>query len=322
MFAATATIYASIPSPSSGQLHLGPLRLTAYGLMIALGVIASVEIARRRHTARGGDAEDFSQIGLWAVIAGMIGARLYHVATDFDRFRGNWGDAVKIWQGGLGIPGGLLAGVLVGMVVARRRGLTTGYARDIVAPAVPVAQAIGRWGNWFNQELFGGPTSLPWGLRIDPEHRPAGYEDKLTYHPTFLYESLWNLSLAGFIFWLERRTKGRLRPGSLFAVYLAGYGIGRFWIESLRIDPARMVFGVRFNLLLAAVVAGSALLWLLLVGRRVAVQANDVHPEAPDTEPQLDPQNGASQDDSASQEDDASQDDPAERDGPAGPIRR
>ncbi len=232
-----AGLFGSLPSPSSSQIHLGPLRLTAYGLMIAIGVVASVEIARRRHVARGGDPEDFSQIGLWSVLVGMVGARLYHVATDYDRFRGHWGDVVKIWEGGLGIPGGLAAGLAAGALVARRRGLKIPYAMDIVAPAVPVAQAIGRWGNWFNQELFGGPSDLPWALRIDPRHRPLGYETRETYHPTFLYESLWNLALAGFVIAVERRTKGRLRPGSLFAIYVAGYGIGRFWVESLRIDP-------------------------------------------------------------------------------------
>lgn len=268
-----AALFGSIPSPSSSQIELGPLRLTAYGLMIAIGVVASVEIARRRHAARGGDPEDISQLGLWGVLAGMVGARLYHVATDYDRFQGNWGDAVKIWEGGLGIPGGLVAGVAAGLLVARRRGMTAPYALDIVAPAIPVAQAIGRWGNWFNQELFGGPSNLPWALRIDAQHRPVGYETQETYHPTFLYESLWNLALAGFIIAVERRSKGRLRPGSLFAIYVAGYGIGRFWVESLRIDPAREVFGVRFNLLLAAVVAGLALLWLALRARRLPAVA-------------------------------------------------
>lgn len=268
-----SAIVGSIPSPSSGQLHLGPLRLTAYGLMIALGVMAAVEIARRRHAARGGDPDDFSQIAVWGVVAGLIGARLYHVLTDLDRFRGHWGDTVKVWEGGLGIPGGLLLGVLVGLWAARRRGMTAGYALDIVAPAIPVAQAIGRWGNWWNQELFGGPTDLPWGLQIDPTHRPAGYEDVATYHPTFLYEGLWNLALAGFIVWLERRTRGRLRPGSMFAVYVAGYGIGRFWVESLRIDPAQQLFGVRFNLLIAALATVLALGWLAVFGRRGPVVA-------------------------------------------------
>ena len=211
-------ILGSIPSPSSGQLHLGPFRLTAYGLMIALGVIAAVDIARRRHTARGGARDDFSEIAVWAVIAGLLGARAYHVLTDLERFRGHWSDTVKIWEGGLGIPGGLLAGVLVGLWSARRHGLGNAYTLDIVAPALPVAQAIGRWGNWWNQELFGRPTELPWGLEIDRFHRPDGYENVATYHPTFLYECLWNLALALFVVWLGPRTRDRLRPGSLFEI--------------------------------------------------------------------------------------------------------
>lgn len=270
LFGSTAgpALLGSIPSPSSGQLQLGPFRLTAYGLMIALGVVAAVEISRHRHAARGRDPDDFSQIAVWGVIAGLIGARLYHVLTDLDRFRGRWGDVVKVWEGGLGIPGGLLLGVGVGLWAAKRRGISAGYGLDIVAPAIPVAQAIGRVGNWWNQELFGGPTDLPWGLRIDAAHRPAGYEDVGTYHPAFLYEALWNLALAGLVVWLGRRTAGKWRPGSMFAVYVAGYGIGRFWIEALRIDPAQRLFGIRFNLLVAAAATVIALGWLLLRGRR------------------------------------------------------
>ncbi len=258
----------SIPSPSSGQLQIGPLRLTAYGLMIALGVVAAVEIARRRHAKRGGDPDDFSQIAVWGVIAGLIGARIYHVLTDFNRFRGHWLDVFKVWEGGLGIPGGLFLGVVVGLWAARRHGVGAAYGLDIVAPAIPVAQAIGRVGNWWNQELFGRPTNLPWGLQIDAAHRPLGYETQATYHPTFLYECLWNLALALFIVRLEPKLRDRVRPGSMFAVYVAGYGIGRFWVESLRIDPAQLLFGMRFNLLLAATVTALALGWLLLFGVR------------------------------------------------------
>ncbi len=258
-------LFAAIPSPSSGTIHLGPIRLTAYGLMIALGVLAAVEISRRRAVARGVDPDVMSQIGVYGVIAGLIGARAYHVVTSLDSFRGNWVDAVKIWEGGLGIPGGLLFGTLAGVWVARRNGLRIGDGLDIAAPAIPVAQAIGRWGNWWNQELFGRPTTLPWGLSIDEVHRPDGYGAFETFHPTFLYESLWNLALAGALVALDRRFRDRFRRGTLFALYIAGYGLGRLWVEALRIDSAQLVFGIRVNVLvsLLAIVGGLlvAFLW-------------------------------------------------------------
>ena len=249
----------SIPSPSSGTIDIGPLSLTAYGLFIAMGVIVAVEWARRRWVARGGDGDDISALALWAVPAGLIGARLYHVATDWQRFQGQWFDAVKIWQGGLGIPGGIAAGVIVGVLVARHRGMPLGQLFDVAAPVIPLAQAIGRLGNWFNQELFGEPTDLPWGLEIAPEHRPPGYELDATFHPTFLYESLWNLALVFLLLRLERW--GRLKTGRLFAVYVFGYGLGRLWIELLRIDEAlTQPAGVRVNVWMSlALMTGTAL---------------------------------------------------------------
>ena len=197
---------ASIPSPSSGTLELGPLSLNAYGLMIALGVVAAIWLLGRRFEQKGiGTREDATTIGLWAVAAGIVGARLYHVATDWERFDGNYGDIVKIWEGGLGIPGGLLAGIPVGIWVAHRRGLPMGEVANCAAPAIALAQAIGRWGNWFNQELFGRPTDLPWALEIDEDHLPPGYAPGTTFHPTFLYESLWNFALCGVLLWIDRR---------------------------------------------------------------------------------------------------------------------
>lgn len=257
----------SIPSPSSGTIHLGPLRLTAYGLMIALGVLAAVEISRRRAAARGVDPDVMSQIGVYCVIAGLLGARAYHVLTDLSAFRGNWIGVVKIWEGGLGIPGGLVAGTLAGAWVAKRNDLKISLGLDIAAPAVPAAQAIGRWGNWWNQELFGRPTSLPWGLRISELNRPAGYADVATFHPTFLYESLWNLALAGLIVWYDKRHPGRFRTGTLFPLYIAGYGLGRLWVEALRIDQAQYLFGVRFNLLVSLAAIGGGLLVAVLWNR-------------------------------------------------------
>ena len=201
-------LLASIPSPSSGVLEIGPLSLNAYGLMIALGVVAAVWLFGRRLEERHiGTRDDANAIGVWGVVAGVIGARLYHVFTDWHRFEGNWFDVVKVWEGGLGIPGGMLAGVLAGVYVGHRRGIPIGPGLNAVAPALPLAQAIGRWGNYFNQELYGRPTDLPWALEIDDEHLPATgqYPSGTTFHPTFLYESLWNLGLVGLILWLDKR---------------------------------------------------------------------------------------------------------------------
>ena len=255
-------LLASIPSPSDASISIGPLELRAYGLLIALGVLAAVWMAGRMLEQKGlGTADDASSIGIWGVAAGVVGARLYHVATEWSRFSDDLGAIPKIWEGGLGIPGGLVAGVLVGLWQARRRGIAPLPMLTCAAPAIPLAQAIGRWGNWFNQELYGRPTDLPWGLEIDDAHNldhPVG----TTFHPTFLYESLWNLGLTGLLLLIDRRL--RLGPGRLFAVYLMGYGAGRFWIEGLRIDPteASDVAGLRWNqwVASAAVVAGA--IWL------------------------------------------------------------
>ena len=227
-------------------MGIGPFQLRAYGLAIAIGVIAAVTIAQRRYAARGGDPAAISSIALSAVPVGLVGARLYHVITDYRRYQGDWWAALEVWKGGLGIPGGLLAGVVAGVVVARRRSLDAAVLLDVVAPAIPVAQAIGRLGNWFNQELYGRPTDLPWAVRIDAEHRPAGMEDISTYHPTFLYEALWNLALAALLVAIDRRR--RLRDGQLFVLYAGGYALGRLWVEALRIDPASRVLGLRVNI--------------------------------------------------------------------------
>lgn len=276
------SILASIPSPSDNSIKIGPLELRAYGLSIALGVIAAVWIARHRWAARGGDPDDISRIALWAVLAGLIGARLYHVITDHQRFEGRWLHVFAVWEGGLGIPGGLIAGVLAGAYVAHRRGLPVSQLLDVVAPALPVAQAIGRLGNWFNQELFGRPTDLPWGLEIDPAHRPAGYLNVATFHPTFLYEALWNLALAGGLVLWERHHPGS-RPGRLFAMYVAGYAVGRAWVEALRIDPATRLFGVRWNIWMSAIAFAAAVGWLVFDSWRARQEAERKAGEAPGT---------------------------------------
>lgn len=261
-------LWASIPSPAWNELQVGPLSLRAYGLVIAMGALVATRIAQRRWQARGGDADDITGLVMWALPAGLVGARLYHVATDWHRFDDAPWRALAVWEGGLGIPGGLAAGVLTGMWVARQRGLPVARLLDVAAPAIPVAQAIGRLGNWFNQELYGRPTELPWGLRIDPVNRPAGLADVATYHPTFLYEALWNLALAGLLVWVERRWHPR--PGRLFGGYVAGYAAGRLLVESFRIDPATTVAGLRINIWVSGLVLATTLAVLAVTSRRRA----------------------------------------------------
>jgi prolipoprotein diacylglyceryl transferase len=256
-------VLASIPSPSSGSLDLGPLSLHLYGVMIALGVIAAVWLTGRRAEATGAATrDDISAMSVWAVAAGVVGSRLYHVVTDWSDFRHDFWRIFKIWEGGLGIPGGLLAGSLTAVWALRRRGITVGPVLTAAAPAIPLAQAIGRWGNYFNQELFGRATTLPWALRIDADKIPAGYPPGTTFHPTFLYESLWNLALCGVLLLIDRRF--RLRPGRLLGVYVVGYAIGRFWVEGLRIDAAHHIDGLRLNQWVALVVGLLAIGYLVL----------------------------------------------------------
>jgi prolipoprotein diacylglyceryl transferase len=257
-------LLASIPSPGSNQL--GPLHM--YGLMIALGVVAAVELGRYRWKARGGNPDDVYAIAFWAVPAGLIGARLYHVITDWDRLYsgGNWKDAFKIWEGGLGIPGGMAAGIAVGVWVAHRRGWRLSVGFDALVPGLPLAQAIGRFGNWWNQELFGGATDVPWAVEIDPEHWPVGYVGSGTFHPTFLYEMLWNLALFGLLIWVDR--KRSVRPGNLLALYVGGYFLGRLWIEAMRIDTASEILGLRVNIWMSILGIGGAVIVLVARGLR------------------------------------------------------
>lgn len=276
-------LLASIPSPSSNSI--GPFR--AYGLMIGLGVLAAIEITARRWRARGGDPNDIWSIALWAVPAGLIGSRLYHVITDWKTYFGEGGEPIEalyIWRGGLGIPGGIILGTAVGAYVAYRKGMRLPPALDCVAPAFPVAQAIGRIGNYFNQEVFGRPTDLPWGLEIDPIHRPDRYLTAETFHPTFLYEGLWNLALAAFLVWFDR--KRVVRPGNLFAMYVGGYALGRLWVEALRADEASLVFGIRVNIWVSL---------LAIVGALVVFAVRGFARRADDTdEPYREPQPAAS----------------------------
>jgi hypothetical protein len=236
--------------------------------MIAIGVIVAVRIAGRRAEKFGvATMEDFSSIATWAVPAGIIGGRAYHVITDVQLFRDNWIDAFKIWQGGLGIWGGVFVGVLVGYWRAKVRGLDAWWILSCAAPAIPVAQAIGRWGNWWNQELFGRPTDLPWALSVSNGTAiKAGYPAGTTFHPTFLYESLACLALAALLLVVERRFSPA--RGRLIAWYAAGYTIFRFFIEGLRVDSAHSAGGLRLNQWVSLVVFSVAVIWLVMDARR------------------------------------------------------
>ncbi len=237
-----------------------------YGIMLAIGVLVAVQIAQRRWVKRGHPARELSDLVVWLVVAGVIGARLYHVASDYQLFTDDPLKALRIWEGGLSIWGAVAGGGVALVVLARRRHLDLGDLVDSIAPGLVLAQAIGRWGNWFNQELFGEPTRLPWGLEIDLANRPRGYERFTTFQPTFLYESLYALAIFFVLLWMERRF--RLVKGQIFAAYVGLYTAGRFVFENMRIDPAHTIGPLRLNAWLSLVlfVAGWALfVWL---GRR------------------------------------------------------
>lgn len=258
-----------IPSPTQGTWEVFGFPLRAYALFIIVGIIVAWWLTQRRWQARGGEPDALDGVLVWAVIAGIIGARVYHVITDHQLYFGPGRDPVRalyIWEGGLGIWGAVAGGGLAVWWVCRRQGLDFTAMADCVAPGLVIAQAIGRLGNYFNQELFGRPTDLPWGLLIDPAHRPRGFEEFATFHPTFLYELVWNLLVAAVLLWSERRF--RLGHGRVFALYVALYTFGRFWVEGVRIDTANHVFGLRINewVSLAVCLAGIVAFWLL--GRR------------------------------------------------------
>jgi prolipoprotein diacylglyceryl transferase len=239
----------SIPSPEQGVWHLGPVPLRAYALCIIAGIIVAVWMGERRWVARGGRAGDVTEVATWMVPFGIIGGRIYHVLTTPEPYFGSAGQplhALYIWEGGLGIWGAIALGGVGAWIGCRRRRIKLPPFADALAPGIAVAQAIGRFGNYFNQELFGRQTDLPWALEIDAAHRPDGYATVATYHPTFLYEALWDLGVAGLVVWADRRF--RLGHGRAFALYVAAYTVGRAWIEALRIDPANDIFGLRLNL--------------------------------------------------------------------------
>jgi prolipoprotein diacylglyceryl transferase len=254
----------SIPSPSRNIWYIGAFPLRAYALCIIAGIIVALIIATRRWQARGGTADSMELMVVVGVPFGIVGARLYHVITDYQLYFGAGRqplNALKIWEGGLGVWGAIAFGVLGGYLVARRRRIAFPAVLDAIAPAILVAQAIGRLGNWFNQELFGRPTTLPWGLEIAPQYRLAGYGPFATFHPTFLYEMLWNLAAAVLLVWLDRRF--RLGHGKVFALYVLLYCGGRFWIEALRIDTVNEIGGFRLNNYTALIGFIVALVWLI-----------------------------------------------------------
>jgi prolipoprotein diacylglyceryl transferase len=260
-----------IPSPGQGVWHVGPFPIRAYALCIIAGIVVAVWLGERRWVARGGKPGQVGDIAIWAVPFGIVGGRLYHVLTDHGNYFGHGNNpvtALYIWQGGLGIWGAIALGALGAYIGARRAGVKFPPLADALAPGIVIAQAIGRWGNWFNQELFGKPTTVPWALEIpDVDKRPAGYEQYSTFHPTFLYECVWDLGVAGLVIWADRRF--RLGHGRAFALYVAAYCAGRAWIEYLRIDPveANDVFGLRLNVWTSIVVGLAAVVYFVVSAR-------------------------------------------------------
>jgi prolipoprotein diacylglyceryl transferase len=256
-------LLASIPSPSRNVVEIGPLTIRLYGIMLVIGIIAAVLLFRARWVARGGDPELVYRVAMWGVVWGIVGARAYHVITSWNEVPDEWWGVFAVWKGGLGIWGGVAAGVTAGAIVAKRAGASIPVMADAVAPAILLAQCIGRLGNYFNQELFGKPTDLPWGLEIDPQNRPAGYESRATFHPTFLYEILWDGIGVALLLWIDR--KRNLRPGGIFWLYVMWYALGRAtWEEHLRIDPSHHILGMRLNAWIAIgvfLLGLSGLLW-------------------------------------------------------------
>ncbi len=301
---------ASIPSPAEGVWYLGPVPIRAYALAIMAGIVVAVWLGERRWVARGGRPGDVLDIAIWAVPFGIVGARVYHVVTDWDRYFGASGepiDALQIWTGGLSIFGAIAGGVLGGYLAARRKGIPFPALADALAPGIVLAQAIGRWGNYFNQELFGRPTDVPWALEIDPGNRPPGFEQFETFHPTFLYESLWAIAIAVILILADRRF--RMGHGRVFALYVALYSAGRIAIESLRIDtgvvvegPAREFLGMRINawvsaaLLVGAIVSIVRSAWL-----RPGRETIELPPREGEAAPQDTTEEAAGQDADATQ---------------------
>jgi prolipoprotein diacylglyceryl transferase len=260
---------ASIPSPSSPVIvHVGPFTLRWYGLLLAIGVVLAAWMAGREFRRRGVSEDLVFPIAVWVVPCGLVGARLYHVVTDWSRFAHHYSLIPQIWSGGLGIYGAVLGGAIGGWIGGRRVGFPLWTLLDCIVPGVAAAQALGRFGNYFNQELFGGPTSLPWGLEISPANRPEKYAADPTFQPTFLYESIWDILVCLTLLWVARRSWRRLPGGAIFLLYLALYSFGRYWVEGLRIDTAHHIGPFRLNQVVAAVIFFAAGIGFIVARRR------------------------------------------------------
>lgn len=257
---------ASIPSPGQGVWWIGPIPLRAYGLIIVTGMMVAVFISRKRYAQRGGDGEMLFDLALWVLPMGIVGARIYHVFANSHYYFASaerMAEIPRIWEGGLAIWGGIMAGALTAVIVVKHRHQRVAPLADAIAPTIILAQGIGRWGNYFNQELFGSPTTMPWGLEIDAAHLPAGYEPGTLFHPTFLYESVWNIAAFFVIIALDKRFS--FKGGQVMCLYLMAYSPIRIYTETLRLDPAYEFFGIRQNALtsiLALIIAVVAFVYL------------------------------------------------------------
>jgi prolipoprotein diacylglyceryl transferase len=272
---------ASIPAPSVRDIEIGPLDIRIYALCILAGVVVASWLSMRRWAAQGGDPNLVLEVTLWSVLAGLVGARLYHVITSWEEVGDEWYSPFAIWEGGLGIWGGVALGVAVGAYVVYRRGESVTAMMDAAAPGILIAQGIGRLGNYFNQELFGGPTDLPWALEVDPSRRPAAYPDDPTFHPTFFYEMLWDFAGAALIIWAGKRF--RIRPPGVFCLYVAVYSLGRLFWEQLRVDPSREFLGQRLNFYVALALLVGSIAFFVWTQRRQPAEPPAAAPDAPRT---------------------------------------
>ena len=271
-----------IPSPSLSSFSVGPLTIHFYALCIITGIAAAIWIGRKRYANLGGNPDDVSEVAIWAVPFGIIGGRIYHVITSPAQYFGENGnpiDALRIWEGGLGIWGAISLGAVGAYLYFRTHKTSLNFRQllDSLAPGVVLAQAIGRIGNYFNQEVFGKPTELPWGLEIDPVNRPDGFESYATFHPTFLYELLWCLVVAVLLIklpgFLKKITSNQ---GDVFTLYILGYTLGRVWIEGLRIDEANLILGLRLNIWVSLIVLVTASAYLIANKRRGNTKENHI----------------------------------------------